>query len=78
MGSITRNLRLNPWTTLDVKAGKEPALFDFHEPDPLDDFINKAGSLFVRMTEDDWGRAGCPSRITVTLTATDMIEEHIP
>lgn len=75
MASITRHLRLNPWTAGDVRAGKEPSHFDYHEPDPLDEFVNKADSLFVRMSPGDWGRAGCPSRITVTVTATDTIEE---
>lgn len=75
MASITRNLRLNPWTTQDVRAGKEPGFFDFTEPDELDEYVNKAGTLFVRMFPDDWGRAGCPSKVTVTITGTETIEE---
>jgi hypothetical protein len=74
MTTITRTLRLNPWTVADVQNGKEPVHFDYQEPDPLDDFVNKAGSLFLRLGPDAFHAAGCPARITVTLTGADTIE----
>lgn len=75
MASITRSLRLNPWSRADVEAGKEPSHFDYHEPDSLDDFINKAGGVLVRLSPQDFGAAGAPSKITITITGNDNIEE---
>lgn len=75
MREVTKHLRLNPWTVVDVKNGKEPSHFDYQEPADSDDFINKAGSPFLRLGPDDFYAAGSPSRITVTITGNDTIEE---
>lgn len=75
VASVTRTLRLNPWTTQDVRAGKEPGHFDFTEPDDFEPLVNKAGTLFIRMTPDHWGACGAPETITVSITGTDTIEE---
>lgn len=76
MGSITRHLRLNPWTAQDVRSHREPepVHYDFTEPDTLDPLINKAGTLFVRLTGDQWSACGAPENITVTITGIDTLE----